>query len=98
MQQYEKTNTNKKGREGHKRKFNNLFYCHELDCCEVFHGKKSYENYLIKDIHNFIGKIINVSSGDKVRKTFTERVKLISLPKSLGGCSIDTINVRKVSQ
>ena len=87
MQQFEKTNTNKKGKESHDGKLNNLFYCHELGCCEVFHGKKSFENYLI-----------NVSSEDKVRKTFIARKKSISLPKSLRGCSIDTINVRKVSQ
>ena len=54
MQQFEKTNTSKKGKEKLDRKFNNLFYCHELGCCEVFHDKKSYENHLIKDIHSFI--------------------------------------------
>ena len=41
MQQFERTNTSKKGKERLDRKLNNLFYCHELGCCEVFHDKKS---------------------------------------------------------
>ena len=94
-QQFEKTNTSKKGKERLDRKLYNLFYCHELDCCEVFHDKKIYENHLIKGIHNFIGKSVIVSSEDKVQKTFAARMKLISLPKSLGVCSIDTINVKE---
>ena len=56
MQQCQKTNTSKKGKERLDRKLNNLFYCHEFGCCEVFHDKKSYENHLIKEIHNFIGE------------------------------------------
>ena len=84
IQQFEKTNTSKKGKERFDRKLNNLFYCHEIHCCEAFHDKKIYENHLIKDIHNFIGKSVIVSSEDKVQKTFTARMKLISLPKSLG--------------
>ena len=74
----------KKGKERLDRKLNNLFYCHELGWCEVFHGKKSYENHLIKDIHNFIGESVTVSSEDKVWKTFVVRMKSISLPKSFG--------------
>ena len=43
MQQFEKTNTSKKGKERLDRKLNNLFYSHELGCCKVFHDKMSYE-------------------------------------------------------
>lgn len=39
----------------------------------------------------FIEECVNISSKDKVWKKFAARMKLISLPKSLGGCSINTI-------
>ena len=94
-QQFEKTNTSKKGKKWLDRKLNNLYNCHELGCCEVFYAKKSYENHLINDIHNFIGESITVLSEHKVWKTFDPRMNSISLTKSLGGCSIDTINVKE---
>ena len=68
LQQFEKTNTSKEGKERLDRKLNNLFDCHELGCCEVFHDKKSYENHPIKDIHNFIGESVTVSPNIKFKR------------------------------
>ena len=56
--------------------------------------KKALRKPLYQGHPYFTEENISVSSRDKVRKTFAAKIKSISLPKFLGGCSIDKINVR----
>lgn len=53
------------------------------------------KDHLLNGIHKLIGESVNVSSKDKVQKTFATTIKSITLPKSLGDSFIDKNNIKE---
>ena len=64
-----------KGKQRDERSLKNLLFCGEVGCSEVFTDKEEYEKHIAEGRHT---TVVDKTSMDKVRRSFTSRMKVSS--------------------